>query len=259
LLSCGHVIQTWIVPININIQHVRYQRTYFTLFNSLKKTLKMASKTPEDKKHDARMLLFTFLLTTVLGGALTFIFQTYENRRSENASERLEESKLIEQRRQDASKLYDEISPLMDTRLYEWRQVAWALEDKVPDKELNRRYEEYRKSLLKWVHSLNRNRALVCRYFGPAAGLQFEAEIMPEFIQLQNKIRPLIKMHRDRRPSFGEDSLNLLGNNLGHKIYMFNNMLAEAIRSGNVALTDSNSSCDFSRQAEAYKKQLGSN
>ena len=130
-------------------------------------------KTTREKKHEFRMIFFNFLLITVGGGCLTSFYQWLQDGRRIQSDKSQAEINIMEQRRTQATTLFNEISPLIDTRLYNWRRLAWGLEDRIPEDSLKIRYNEYLEIFYAWNHNINKNRALICRFFGPQLGEQF--------------------------------------------------------------------------------------
>ena len=198
----------------------------------------MADKTKLDRRHDFLMLILGFILTTVAGACLAFYFQRLQDNQRIEADKRQEDVKIMEQRRDQATILFNELSPLIDTRLYDWRRLAWGIEDAIPEDSLKIRYSEYMGIFYNWNHNLNKNRALVCRFFGPELGEQFEGFIMPGFYDLHSTIINIYRLPRSLRLRIPSDSLNSLADSLNSVVYEFNNSMAELIRSGRVGLTD---------------------
>jgi hypothetical protein len=213
----------------------------------------MADKTERDKKHDIKMLVLGFILTTIVGGLLTFLYQYIQEAQKLKAEKRQEEINIMEQRRGQATVLFNEISPLIDTRLYDWRRVAWGLEDRISEDSLKSRYAEYIQVFYTWNHNLNKNRALICRFFGPDLGSQFEEFIMPKFSELHEIILGIYRLPPASRPLIVADSLNSLADSLNNVIYGFNNSMAELIRSGKIGLTDPGKACSIT-DAEIFKQ-----
>jgi hypothetical protein len=106
-----------------------------------------------------------FLLTTVIGGLLGFLLQnrSWEHQHKVLASEQERQRRLqiAEQERKEAVQIFDEISRLMDKRLYRLRLVYWSLkEESDPGKRspaAEERWKEYRQVLYEWNDSVNRN------------------------------------------------------------------------------------------------------
>jgi hypothetical protein len=99
----------------------------------------MSGKTAEDRKHDFKVTFFAFVLTTLVGGSFTLYFQYREDQHKERAeaetaqaqrlaADRAAEAQLTELRRTGATQLFDDVSVLMDKRLFLWRRFAWSLE-----------------------------------------------------------------------------------------------------------------------------------
>ena len=203
----------------------------------------MAEKTLADKRHDARMLVLGFFLTTVAGGLLTLVFNMFQINLQSRSTDKEAEAKLLESRRDGATEIFTEVSAAIDTRLYKWRRLAWALENNDADAELQKRYDDYDAAVLDWSYNINRRRALICRYFGPDPGRKFEGDISGRFRSLHGEILDQIKSPRGNRKTYNADELNSKANPLNVVIYQFNDMLAEKIRSGEVGMTDPGNAC----------------
>jgi hypothetical protein len=203
----------------------------------------MANKTADDRRHEYRLLLTGFVLTTVVGGLLTFTFQWLSDRQKANEADRASSEQISEQRRTDASKVFAEVSELLDTRLYKWRQVAWAVEKALPASQIEEAYTSYRDTLFQWNFRLNKNRALICRFFGPEAGSQFETRIMPKLNALHEHL--VQSKNTPPKKAVEPNSISGLADPVNNEIYEFNNRLAESIRSGRIGLTDPANACDF--------------
>lgn len=104
------------------------------------------------------LLVLGFILTTVLGGLLGYVFQrrawSHQFAVQRSASER-----------SAASSALDELSSLLDKRRYRMLLVFWQLDRDEPD-ELERRVSAYRAVLEDWNDGLNRRLALVATHFG---------------------------------------------------------------------------------------------
>jgi hypothetical protein len=107
------------------------------------------------------VLLFVgFVLTTVAGGVLGFFFQ----RRNADIQYL---AHLHEAERSAALGLFEEISTLMDRRLYRMRQLAWHLQRAGDsDGSVNAAMDAYRQIVFDWNDRLNRNLAMTEIYFG---------------------------------------------------------------------------------------------
>lgn len=175
--------------------------------------------------HDLILLIIGFLLTTLVGGYLTNSWQ----KKSEEIQRR-SEHKRAEQAA--ATKVFEEVSKLMDKRLYRMRRIHLGLySDKVSKKSMDRRWDAYREVLFDWNENLNRNFALVQRYFGNGARDTLELEIQPRFIRLgellEGKNYPNNVKDKYRHRQELADELNVI-------IYQLDIKMIYAIQSENV-------------------------
>ena len=120
-------------------------------------------------------LIVGFLLSTVLGGLLGFYFQNRTWKHQNNA-------KVLEAELQTALKVFEDVSKLMDKRLYRMRLLFWRLNSDQYDQGAIERYMElYREVLHEWNDNLNRNLALIQCYFGSDIRKQIDYEIYKQF------------------------------------------------------------------------------
>ena len=95
-----------------------------------------------------------FLLTTVLGGSLGFFFQQRSWAHQHTVQR-------MEQERERAVQIFEEVSRLMDKRLYRLRLLYWGLAGESDNAKWSAlsesRMEDYRKVLYEWNDSINRN------------------------------------------------------------------------------------------------------
>jgi hypothetical protein len=111
------------------------------------------------------MALLGFLLTTVAGTIIGWAFQHFEDLQKDKREGAASASKLIENRRIAATTLFADVSTLIDKRLYLWREAVWDLEQNGKDPGFELKRHAYHLVVEEWNFSLNRNRALLCRYF----------------------------------------------------------------------------------------------
>jgi hypothetical protein len=125
----------------------------------------------------AVLLVLGFVLTTVLGGAVGYFFQKRAWKHQHDVS-------LRDSEKAAATKVFEELSVLMDKRLYRMRQLDWRLHPTHLPFDRQRADEamtDYRQVLYEWNDSLNRNLALVQRYFGKPAKKELEDKIYARF------------------------------------------------------------------------------
>jgi hypothetical protein len=133
------------------------------------------------------LLVVGFILTSVLGGLLGFIFQRraweHQHEVEQRDEQRTAVLQLRENERAAATKVFEEINSLMDKRQYRMLQVDWKLRPSRADPErdmLDVAMSEYRDVLSDWNSNLNRHLALVQRYFEKSVRTAFES-IQEEF------------------------------------------------------------------------------
>lgn len=121
-----------------------------------------------DKNFEIKKILLVFLLTTILGSVITFVLKKSEFYYQHKQY-------LIESEKAKAEKCFEEISTLLDTRMYKMRKIFWAYEVNKPKNEIDSLWRNYSKFLQEWNNNLNKNSALVARYFGKSKRNDFEA------------------------------------------------------------------------------------
>jgi hypothetical protein len=103
------------------------------------------------------LLVIGFALTSVLGGLLGYWLQSRAWAHQHDVQRRDEE-------RQQAVKTFEEVSSLLDRRLYRMRQLYWAARRKArgtgDDAGLDSALDDYREVLAQWNDGLNRTLAL---------------------------------------------------------------------------------------------------
>lgn len=110
------------------------------------------------KYHELALLLVGFGLTTIVGGSLGYYFQQKSWTNESNV--RRYEGELSK-----SSEIFDDISGLLDRRLYATRRLIWAHKEGDVD-EVKIQREAYRQAVYEWNGNLNRNLARIERYFG---------------------------------------------------------------------------------------------
>lgn len=96
------------------------------------------------RHHEVVLLLFGFVFTTLVGGYLTY---NWQGRAAEY--ERIAEYRRLEQ--EAATRVFEELSRLMDKRLYRMRRLHTGISSWGRDhKEVAKRWESYREALFIW-------------------------------------------------------------------------------------------------------------
>lgn len=172
------------------------------------------------------LLVLGFVLTTVVGGVLGYYYQ----RRTWDANRR-------ESERTAAASVFDEISRAMDERLYRMRLVYWGL--RVGDEErIAAAMGEYREALVKWNDSLNRNLALVYRYFGGNVWRFLSGVLYEEFATIGRHLEDRYRHRGQPQPGYAA-RLYVSGRRLqalSNDIYGLNLAIISMIQRGRVGL-----------------------
>jgi hypothetical protein len=171
-----------------------------------------------------------FLLTTVLGGLLGFFFQqrTWAHQHRVQTQDR---------ERERATLVFEEVSRLLDKRLYRLRLLYWSLtaDTDVRSEQSEARMEDYRQVLYEWNDSINRNLALIQQYFGIAIRGRLDYQIGGTFVELGHAVEA---MWRRFDSGTGAESSELISDarltELGAQIYAYNLDMIWAIQGGAV-------------------------
>jgi hypothetical protein len=175
-----------------------------------------------------------FLLTTVLGGLLGFLLQ----RRSWTHQHNVQ---LAEQERERAVRIFEEVSRLLDRRLYRLRLLHWSLQgtgtDNASIELLDSRMDAYRQVLFDWNDSINRNLALIQQYFGTSMRSRLDSEIGLSLVELGRRVESHWKGRTS--PSSAPDSSEIDRTSrridqLSANIYSYNLSMIRAIQSAQV-------------------------
>ena len=137
--------------------------------------------------NQVSLLLLGFLLTTVLGGLLGYVFQ----RRAWSHQFAMQRRSA---EREAASAALHELANLLDKRRYRMLQVYWRL-DWADGREFEEAVTDYRAVLEEWNDGLNRRLALVATHFG--ADLKRELDDLYE--KYRDAGRLIDQAIRDRR------------------------------------------------------------
>ncbi|MGW7200716.1 hypothetical protein [Streptomyces chryseus] len=171
-----------------------------------------------------------FLLTTVLGGLLGFIFQ----RRTWAHQYQVQ---THDQERERAVLVFEEVSRLLDKRLYRLRLLYWSLatDTDVRSKRSESCMEDYRQVLYEWNDSINRNLALIQQYFGIALRERLDYRIGAAFVELGQAVEAMWRRFDNAPGTAGRERINdVLLTELGSQIYHYNLDMIRAIQGGAV-------------------------
>lgn len=184
----------------------------------------------------------TVILATLLAALLAYVFQnrSWDHQHQVQAAEQQYQlrAQLLEQERERAVLIFDEVSRLMDKRLYRLRLVYWRLKSGHDGTgwpaEAAERFEEYRQVLYEWNDSINRNLALVQRYFGHAMRDRLDYGVGAAFASLGTTVEQWWKTASATPPPDHADVAARL-TKLSNLIYSFNLDMIRAIQDGTIA------------------------
>lgn len=171
-----------------------------------------------------------FLLTTVLGGLLGSFFQqrTWAHQHRVQTQDRERERAVL---------VFEEVSRLLDKRLYRLRLLYWSLaaDTDARSERSETRMGDYRQVLYEWNDSINRNLALIQQYFGIAARERLDYRIGAAFVELGQAVEV---MWRRTDSGTGTASCERIDDALltalGAQIYAYNLDMIRAIQGGAV-------------------------
>lgn len=172
-----------------------------------------------------------FLLTTVFGGTLGYIFQrrgwTHQHT-----------TQLRQQERERAVAIFEEVSRLMDRRLYRLKLLYWSLPagraDGARSPLAEPRMEGYRQALYEWNDSINRNLALIQQYFGEAMRERLDNVIGSAFVSLGRSVEHLWTSDSDTPVAVEPREFERRLTELNSLVYGFNLLMIRAIQAGAV-------------------------
>jgi hypothetical protein len=186
------------------------------------------------------LVVVGFALTTVGGGVLGYLLQN-------RSWSRQHEVTLEQAQREAALRIFEELSTLMDRRLYRMRRLEGVLSDpEAADDELEKALADYRGVLFEWNDSLNRNLARVETYFGRSVRMYLELHVYEGFKALHQRLMSMRKKRAaDSHVASVADALEPLSD----RIYDLNAAMGELVRGG---LVGSHVPADF--RVQEYRR-----
>lgn len=176
------------------------------------------------------LLVLSFILTSVVGGLLGYYFQNRTWKHQNTA-------RLQENERVTAKSVFENMSMLMDRRLYRSRLLSWSLEDEsIQEEAIERHMAEYRQILYEWNDTLIRNLALVEAYFGNDVRQHLEGTVYESFKRIGGQLEKQYNEWKASKkisiPSTTSTELQKLSN----EIYRLNFSMIRLIQSGKVGV-----------------------
>jgi hypothetical protein len=173
------------------------------------------------------LLVVGFALTTVVGGVLGYGLQR-------RAWGKQEEARLAEREVEAARAFYEELSRLLDRRIYRMRQLDWALAGSVRAEDCERKLARYQEAMDDWNDNINRMLALAQRYFGDERRHYLDYDLGRRVRGCHDRLQDRIDAYRaggKLLPSLGDELKALAG-----AVYTLNVQMIEQIQRGDVGL-----------------------
>lgn len=140
-----------------------------------------------------------------------------------------------DQLREQATKAFEEVSVLLDQRLYRMRRVYWAAKRLAPvvggdTSNLEAELSDYRSVLRQWNDNLNRILAIVHSHFGEPIRQRLQVELYDRFAAIGEELDEFVRevSRRERGPV----RVRAIGGrltDLSHRVYSFNVVLLGAL------------------------------
>ncbi|HJT80263.1 MAG TPA: hypothetical protein VJ719_03615 [Chthoniobacterales bacterium] len=105
-------------------------------------------------------VVFTLVLTGVIGGGITYYYQNRSHREQQAAQE-------LETARQSALSFLREVGDILEQRRHHAARVVYAVRDNAPPAEREQAWKDYTNAVNAWNTKWNLYRALVLEQFGP--------------------------------------------------------------------------------------------
>lgn len=171
------------------------------------------------------LLVVGFVLTTLLGGLLGYVFQQRAWSHQFTVQRRTTE-------REAAFRALDELSVLLDKRRYRMLRIYWRL-DGAPDDELEDALDAYRGVLDEWNDGLNRRLALVATHFGVDMKRELEA-LYEEYRDAGQLLEREVRGRRSGETTRDREALSTRLEELNLRNYRFAENGLAAIMAGRV-------------------------
>jgi hypothetical protein len=170
-------------------------------------------------------LIMGFVLTTLCGALLGFIFQRRHARYQWLRSR-------WEKELEEAQTVFEEVSRLLDRRLYRTRQLLWAIDRKPEVRQ--ERLSEYRTVVTEWNDNINRILALVAIHYTDNLRNVVDNKIGAEFVAIGHQLERAIKSES----KIDTKQLEQRVNQLAAQVYGFNLNLLKEIKARRNTLTE---------------------
>lgn len=162
------------------------------------------------------------IISAFLGQYLTYKFQLTSFKHQQREKKRDEFYR-------SASKLFDELSDLMDRRIYLERKLLSSFRDR--DKNLtdkvDDRFNDYNNFLYEWNQSLNKNICRIEVYFGKSLSTHFENRIAKDFNWIGIMLRDRYFKQKEHSDKAILDAIDITNS----RVYKFDKEMLKLIQS----------------------------
>lgn len=167
-----------------------------------------------------------FLLTTLCGSLLGFVFQRRHARYQWQRSR-------CEKELSEAQAVFEEVSRLLDRRLYRTRQLLWSFGRQSDTRE--ERIVAYREIVTEWNDNINRILALLAINFLEKRRHSLDHVIGAEFVAIGRALEEAVRGNCE----VDAESVELRVNQLATQVYNFNVHLLDEIRTRRNTINES--------------------
>ncbi len=169
------------------------------------------------------LIIITFLLSGLVGTCISYFFQNRSWKYQYKITLQNSETKT-------SLKIFEEVSRLIDKRIYRMDKLNWALEDNNDEEKIKKQMNLYRTILYEWNDNYNRDRALLTIYFGNDIQQYFSEDIHSAIKKTGKMLEKYYYTSSDKRNTeMGYEIDGRIGD-LENKAYEFNLRMLSVIR-----------------------------
>jgi len=169
------------------------------------------------------LLVLGFFLTTVLGTVLM-------NKYQEHARIEAERTTRFQAELSRATAVFEEVSRMLDRRLYRTRVVVWTLKDNKSEADIKAAREEYQKAMADWNENLNRIFSLIEYSFGAEQRTTLESVLTEQLRSIHTDINACFTDRKSCDPKKIDNKIN----DFNPQIYAFDAKILSFLKNGSV-------------------------
>jgi hypothetical protein len=183
-------------------------------------------------------VVFTLVLTGLIGGGITYYYQNRSHREQQEAQE-------LETARQSALTFLREVGDILEQRRHHAFRVLYSVRDNAPPEEKEQVWKDYMNAVNTWNMKWNLYRALVLEQFGPDMQKRFYDEkadsegvwdkysITGKLIVFHNTLSEFRKQSPDK-PAQEPKQIEQLYSSIAQDCYAFYSEVIARIQEGRV-------------------------